>query len=134
MLSLHSLSPSDIPMCHLPTLLTSLRLSLEVAGSATLISALYLQWRDAANALSYEIVYYHLQMLEAYLLNQWESPQSKGSQDQEEINENAMGMARDEWLVDDLIALGVCTELELQTQEDPIPSKVCLMILILNRL
>ena len=121
-------------MCHLPTLLASLRLSLEVAGSATLISALYLQWRDAANALSYEIVYYHLQMLEAYLLNQWESPQSKGSQDQEEINENAMGMARDEWLVDDLIALGVCTELELQTQEDPIPSKVCLMILILNRL
>ena len=134
MLSLHSLSPSDIPMSHLPTLLASLRLSLEVAGSATLISALYLQWRDAANALSYEIVYYHLQMLEAYLLNQWESPQSKGSQDQEEINENAMGMARDEWLVDDLIALGVCTELELQTQEDPIPSKVCLMILILNRL
>lgn len=134
MLSLHSLSPSDIPMSHLPTLLASLRLSLEVAGSATLISALYLQWRDAANALSYEIIYYHLQMLEAYLLNQWESPQSKGSQDQEEINENAMGMARDEWLVDDLIALGVCTELELQTQEDPIPSKVCLMILILNRL
>lgn len=134
MLSLHSLSPSDIPMSHLPTLLASLRLSLEVAGSATLISALYLQWRDAANALSYEIIYYHLQMLEAYLLNQWESPQSKGSQDQEEINENAMGMARDEWLVDDLIALGVCTELELQTQEDPIPSKVCLMILVLNRL
>ena len=134
MLSLHSLSPSDIPMSHLPTLLASLRLSLEVAGSATLISALYLQWRDSANALSYEIIYYHLQMLEAYLLNQWESPQSKGSQDQEEINENAMGMARDEWLVDDLIALGVCTELELQTQEDPIPSKVCLMILILNRL
>ena len=135
MFSLHSLSPSDIPMSHLPTLLASLRLSLEVAGSAaSLISALYLQWRDAANDLSYEIIYYHLQMLEAYLLNQWESPQSKGSQDQEEINENAMEIARDEWLVDDLIALGVCAELELQTQEDPIPSKVCFMIFILNPL
>jgi hypothetical protein len=135
MYSLHSLSPSDIPMSHLPTLLTSLRLSLEVAGSAgSLISALYLQWRGAANALSYEIIYFHLQMLEAYLSNQWESPQSKGGQDQEEINENAMEMARDQWLVDDLIALGVCIELELQTQEDPIPSKVCFMVFILNRL
>ena len=122
-------------MSHLPTLLASLRSSLEVAGpSASLISALRLQWRDAANALSYEIIYYHLQMLEACLLNQWESPQSKSSQCQEEINENAMEMARDEWLVDDLIALGVCTELELQTQEDPIPSKVYFMIFILNRL
>ena len=132
MYSLHSLSPSDIPMSHLPTLLTSLRLSLEVAGStASLISALHLQWRGAANALSYEIVYYHLQILEAYLSNQWELSQGK---DHEEINENAMEMARDEWLVDDLIALGVCTELELQTQEDTIPSKVCFMIFILNRL
>jgi hypothetical protein len=134
MYSLHSLSPSDIPMNHLPTLLTSLRLSLEVAGPNTsLISALHLQWRDAANALSYEIIYYHLQMLEAYLSNQWESLQSKGSQDWEGINENAMEMARDEWLVDDLIALGVCTELELQIQEDTIPSKF-FMIFTLNRL
>lgn len=62
-------------------------------------------------------------MLEAYLSNQWESPQSKSSQGQEEINENVMEVARDEWLVDDLIALGVCTELELQTQEDPAPCK-----------
>ena len=122
-------------MSHLPTLLASLRLSLEVAGSAaSLISALYLQWRDVANALGYEIIYYHLQILEAYLSNQWQSPQIKGSEDQEEINENAMEMARDEWLVDDLIALGVCTELELQTQEDPIPSKVYFMNFILNPL
>ena len=128
MYSLHSLSPSNIPMSHLPTLLTSLRLSLEVAGSTSLISALQLEWRDAADALSYELIYYHLKMLEAYLSNQWESPQSRGSQDQEEINENAMEMARDEWLVDDLIALGVCTELELQAQEDTIPSKVCFII------
>jgi hypothetical protein len=80
-----------------------------------------LRWRDAANDLSYEIIYYHLQILEAYLSNQWESAQSK-SKGQEEINENAMEVARVEWLVDDLIALGVCIELELQTQ-DPIPSK-----------
>ena len=134
MYSLHSLPPSNIPTSHLPTLLASLRLSLEVAGpSASLISALHLKWRDAANALSYEIIYYHLQMLEGYLSNQWESPQSKGSQDQEEINENPMEMARDEWLVDDLIALGVCTELVLQTQEDPTPSKVCFMISFWNR-
>ena len=130
--SLHSLSPSDIPMSRLPTLLASLRLSLEVGPAASLISALHLQWRDAANALSYETIYYHLQMLEAYLSNQWESSQSKSSQGQEEINENAMEMARDEWLVDDLIALGVCAELELQIQEDPIPSKVCFMISFLN--
>ncbi|KAF8809523.1 hypothetical protein BYT27DRAFT_7094210 [Phlegmacium glaucopus] len=124
--SLHSLSPSDIPTSHLPTLLASLRLCLEVAGpAASLISALYLQWRDAADAINYENVCYHLQLLDTYLSNQWGSPQSKGSQDQEadqedwrEINENVMGKARDEWLVDDLIALGVCTELELQTQED----------------
>ena len=123
MYSLHSLSPSDISTSHLPTLLASLRLSLEVAGPTTsLISALHLRWRDVANALSYEIIYYHLQMLEAYLSNQWESLQSRSSQGQEETNENAMEVARDEWLVDDLIALGVCIELELQTQ-DPIPSK-----------
>ena len=134
MYTLHSLSPSDIPMSNLPTLLASLRLSLEVAGpAASLLSALHLQWCDAANALSYEIIYYHLQMLEAYLSNQWESPQSKSGQSQEEINGNAMEMARDEWLVDDLIALGVCTELELQTQEDPIRSKSYFMI-HLNRL
>jgi len=129
--ALHSLSPSDIPTSHLPTLLASLRLSLEVAGpAASLISALHLQWRDAADAISYENVYYHLQLLDTYLSNRWEPPPSKGSQDQEagqedwrETNENAMGKARDEWLVDDLIALGVCTELELQTQEDSKPSK-----------
>ena len=128
MYSLHSLSPSDIPTSYLPTLLTSLRLSLEVAGPATsLISTLHLRWRDAADALNYEFIYYHLQLLETYLLNQWESSQRKDSQGQaicqEEINGNAMEMARDEWLVDDLIALGVCTELELQTQEDHTPSK-----------
>jgi hypothetical protein len=114
-------------MSHLPTLLASLRLSLEVAGPATsLVSALHLQWRDAADAIVYENVYYHLQLLETYLSNQWESPQSKGSQTQEdwrEINKSAIEKARDEWLVDDLIAFGVCTELELQTQEDPKSSK-----------
>ena len=129
--SLHSLSPSNISTSHLATLLASLRSSLEVAGpTASLISVLHLQWRDAATAIGYENIYYHLQLLDAYLQNQWESPQSKGDPDQEagqedwrKINENAMGKARDDWLVNDLIALGVCTELELQTQEDPRPSK-----------
>jgi hypothetical protein len=117
-------------MSYLPTLLDSLRLSLEVADPATsLISTLHLRWRDAAQAINYELVHYHLQMLERYLSNQWESPQSKGSQGQVvgqlENDENAMEMARDEWLVDDLIALGVCTELELDTQ-DLKPSKFAL--------
>lgn len=129
--SLHSLSPSDIPISHLPTLLTSLRLSLELFGPATpLMSALHLQWRDAADTISYESIYYHLQLLETYLSGQWKSPQGKDSQSKvesqegwRETNENVMAKARDEWLVDDLIALGVCTELKLQTQDDPKPSK-----------
>ena len=114
-------------MSYLPTLITSLRLSLAVAGPTTLKLALHLQWRAAANAINYEFIYYHLQLLETYLSSQWKSPQSKGSQGQavgqEEINGNVMEMARDGWLVDDLISLGVCTELELQTQEDPKSSK-----------
>ena len=130
MYSLHSLSPSDIPGSHLPTLLASLRLCLEVAGpTGSLISALHLQWRDAAQAIVYENIYYHLYLLEKYLSNEWESPRSRGSQGQEphrqnwrENNENAMAKARDDWLVDDLIALSVCAELELQTQGHLKPS------------
>ena len=109
-------------MSHLPTLLASLRLSLELASPGTsLTSVLHLQWRDAADAINYENIYYHLQLLETYLSNQWAS---RSEEDWREINENAMEKARNEWLVDDLIALGVCTELELQSQEDPKSSKL----------
>lgn len=128
--SLRSLPPSDIPRSHLPTLLASLRLSLEISGpSASLISALHLQWRDAADAIGYENIYCHLQLLDSYLSNQWETPhikcisQEAGQEHWSEINADAIEKARDEWLVDDLIALGVCTELELQTQGDLKQSK-----------
>lgn len=60
-------------------------------------------------------VYHHLKLLDTYLLSQWESDEDvdgleEGVLNGEDLNDQIMEEARDEWLVDDLVALGVCAE------------------------
>jgi hypothetical protein len=50
--------------------------------------------------------------MDTYLLNQWGAEASTVStQATEEHNEDELNMARDSWLAEDFIALGVCMEL-----------------------
>lgn len=65
--------------------------------------------------VSYLGVYHHLKLLDTYLLSQWESDEDvdgleEGVLNGEDLNDQIMEEARDEWLVDDLVALGVCAE------------------------
>ncbi|KAF8159400.1 hypothetical protein B0H34DRAFT_703300 [Crassisporium funariophilum] len=123
--TLQSLPPSLIPSTHLPTLLISLRSSLTTSSRFdSLTTSLNLKWRDAADAIPYETVYFHLRLLDTYLLNQWETPpmNDNGQRKDEgnnmmERNESVLNTARDEWLVDDLIALGICTEIKVTEDE-----------------
>jgi hypothetical protein len=55
-------------------------------------------------------VYHHLKLLDTYLLSQWESDEDVDGLEGEDLNEQIMEEARDDWLVDDLVALGVCAE------------------------
>ena len=66
--------------------------------------------------LPYLGVYHHLKLLDTYLLSQWASDEDvdgleeEGVLSGEDLNDQIMEEARDEWLVYDLVALGVCAE------------------------
>jgi len=50
--------------------------------------------------------------MDTYLLNQWGAEASQiSTQATEERNEDELNMARDSWLAEDFITLGVCIEL-----------------------
>ena len=56
-----------------------------------------------------------MKLLDTYLLSQWESDEDvdgleEGVLSAEDLNNQILEEARDEWLVDDLVALGVCAE------------------------
>lgn len=132
--SLQSLPPHLIPINHFPAFLASLRSSLSSSASTSLISSLSSRWLNAANATPYSSIYYHLRLLDMYLLDQWNIPRDGFSQDSPEDDEylqrnnNAMSRAREEWLADDLGAFGVCIQLTAKGR-DPESCKFSFFIL-----
>lgn len=99
------------------------------------MSALSLHWKDAAESISYETVYYHLRLLDIYLLDQWGSSVLEGSQpedDSRQQNEAAMEQARDSWLAEDLVSLTVCVELGGTTNDSESGEKLLLFSVLLS--
>ena len=119
--SLQSLPPGMIPKNHFLALLSSLQKSLSAIIPVASTSSTYLNWPDAAQNVSFQCVYYHLRLLDMYLLRQWGSIiiRNKDGADIEDKekgilkrkNERALQKARDEWLTSALITVGVCAEL-----------------------
>lgn len=116
-----------IPSKHFPMFLNSLRITLSCSPLTSLSSVLSAQWHNAVTTVPYDNVYYHLLLLDTYLLDQWEPPPSNdGSQSQTQSQEDAeckerndaeLDRARDNWLGEDLIALCVCLELGGQSDD-----------------
>ena len=121
--SLQSLPPHSIPINHFPAFLASLRYSLSSGAPTSLSESLSSRWLNAANTLPYSSIYYHLRLLDIYLLDLWDTPHDELSQDSLpddkylQLNDNAMNKAREELLTDDLGALGVCIELASKGQD-----------------
>jgi len=71
---------------------------------------------ELVKPLSYGCIYYHLRLLDTYLLGQW------GSDDLADATradiEEHLNKARVEWMVDGLINLGVCTEQKGRNNRD----------------
>jgi hypothetical protein len=68
--------------------------------------------------------------MDTYLLNQWGAETSRVStQAIEERNEDELNMARDSWLAEDFIALGVCIEL-VKGNEDTLDT--CKLVRLTN--
>ncbi|KDR80790.1 hypothetical protein GALMADRAFT_264743 [Galerina marginata CBS 339.88] len=118
--TLQSLPPSMIPAKFFPTFLNSFRLSLSSTPSYSLSSSLSIKWNETARTVPFENVYCHLLLLDTYLLDQWEPPpMNDGSQSQtadidiKDSNDEELDRARDSWLAEDLVALGLCVEINL---------------------
>ena len=131
--SLQSLPPHLIPATLFSTFLSSLRLSL-APPSTSLSSTLSLHWMDAVSNLPFETVYYHLRLMDCYLLDQWgalsaEEASQTSAQAVEARNEEELNMARDSWLAEDFIALGVCIELAKGNEDT---SDVCKFLRLVN--
>jgi len=105
---LQSLPPSSISSTYLPTLLTSLHQRLLPITSLALHTVSPSKELELVKPLSYECIYYHLRLLDTYLLGQW-GPDDLVHATRTDIEEH-LNKARDEWMVDGLINLGVCTE------------------------
>lgn len=77
-----------------------------------------------AKAIPYPTTYYHLRLMDSYLLDQWDTlndestPNSSAEIDRAKRNDDEMDNAREEWLMDDLGALGVCIELATRDDDD----------------
>jgi hypothetical protein len=68
---------------------------------------------EIVKPLPYGCIYYHLRLLDTYLLGQWGSggtfTEDLVAATRADVEEH-LNKARDEWIVDGLINLGVCTE------------------------
>ena len=57
----------------------------------------------------------HLLLLDTYLLGQWEAPSDDDVNDgEEDVKEDQLEQAKDEWLLEALVALGICSEIRLR--------------------
>ncbi|KAG6841121.1 hypothetical protein C0991_001690 [Blastosporella zonata] len=112
--ALQALPPAIIPPRHLLALIASLRHIISPVLSPAPTTA-YLAWPDAK--IPFEAVHCALRLLDVYLLGQWGTAVVDADTDEGEqrrvrnANEAELEKARDEWLADGLIALGVCAEL-----------------------
>ena len=67
--------------------------------------------------IGFECVGAHLLLLDTYLLGQWQAPSSDDvSNGEEDPRENELEQAKDEWLLEALVALGVCAEIKLRNK------------------
>ncbi|KAF9466171.1 hypothetical protein BDZ94DRAFT_1288503 [Collybia nuda] len=113
--ALQALPPSLLTTNHLPELLISLQDTLSTLISP---SSSYLSWPDTACTISYDNVYNHLRLLDTYLLGQWSDlpssteDEENDAPDYQSVNDRKMAQARDGWLVDALIALSICAEID----------------------
>ena len=120
----------------MPTLLDSFRASLSplvsparrtIAGSLSKPSppkpvsktysspvASHVNWCDLATRIGFECVNAHLLLLDTYLLGQWEAPND--DDDGEDPREDQLEQAKDEWLLEALVALGICSEIRLRNK------------------
>lgn len=125
-----------IPTRHVPTLLESLRASLFPLVSPTRRSPLsksgpsksvskthsspvasHVNWCDLATRIGFECVNAHLLLLDTYLLGQWEAPSDDDADNSEEDSkEDQLEQAKDEWLLEALVALGICSEIRLRNK------------------
>ncbi|KAG6901528.1 hypothetical protein C0995_010827 [Termitomyces sp. Mi166 len=115
--ALHALPPALISPRYLPALLTSLRHTLSPILPPSLTSA-PLAWPDAARTMPFERIHCALRLLDVYLLGQWGTAIMEPFADEDEqkqtekANEVEVEKAREEWLAEGLVALGVCAELD----------------------
>ena len=77
----------------------------------------HLDWYDLTSRIGFECVGAHLLLLDTYLLGQWEAPSSDDASNGEgDPREDELEHAKDEWLLEALVALGVCAEIKLRNK------------------
>ncbi|KAG6885337.1 hypothetical protein C0993_002966 [Termitomyces sp. T159_Od127] len=113
--ALHALPPALIPPRYLPVLLASLRQAFSPILPPS-INSTPLAWPDVAHTVPFESIHYALRLLDVYLLGQWGTaivdPADEEEKRVEKANEAEVEKAREEWLAEGLVALGVCAELD----------------------
>jgi hypothetical protein len=103
---------------HFPALLSSLHGIVSPLLSA---ASGYHSWFEETHNIPFQAIYYHLRLLDAYLLRQWgsfvtgdndtEDDGQKKRRNAKKDNGEMLNEARQDWLVNGLIAVGVCAEL-----------------------
>lgn len=76
----------------------------------------HVNWSDLTSRVGFECVGAHLLLLDTYLLGQWEAPSSDDASNGEDPREDDLEQAKDEWLLEALVALGVCAEIRLRNK------------------
>jgi hypothetical protein len=75
-------------------------------------------WLDIVEAIPFECVYQHLKLLDAYLVGQWTVAGCETDPNQQRQEDKGyLRDARDEWMVRDLVVLGVCCEVKMRNSE-----------------
>ncbi|KAF7770314.1 hypothetical protein Agabi119p4_6288 [Agaricus bisporus var. burnettii] len=112
------LPPSYIPHKYLPNFLHSLRSVLHSSFPPNNpFRGVY-----SEDEPQFECIKNHLQLLDAYLLNQWASEEEDNILDSiKQDNFEKLRIAGEEWFVDGLISVAVCAEVNLR-KEDSIDS------------
>ncbi|KAM6497239.1 hypothetical protein JOM56_007712 [Amanita muscaria] len=83
----------------------------------------HLEWRDAISRFSFQCINAHLQLLDAFLLGQWITPESDNSSDEgkgvkeDRDYEASLDRAREVWLLESLVALAICAEMKMRIQD-----------------
>ncbi|KAF9525938.1 hypothetical protein CPB83DRAFT_885229 [Crepidotus variabilis] len=109
--TLHALPSSLLLASHLRSIISSLRLCLSSNPSTTLSATLSSQGPGIATSLPHECLYYHIKLVDTFLSRQRShSLHSEGSQDFETVFDTEIVQARDSWMAEDLVSLGVCLE------------------------